>query len=45
VLEKVGMRHVATLHVDFADPLPGSEHGEAVYEITRSEWRRARTTT
>ena len=35
VMEKAGLRHVATYHVDWPDALPGSEHGEVVYEIGR----------
>lgn len=38
VLEKVGMRHTRTLHLPFADPLPGTEQGEVVYEIARRMW-------
>lgn len=38
VLEKVGMRHVRTFHLEFDDPLPGTEHGEVEYEVTRDEW-------
>jgi RimJ/RimL family protein N-acetyltransferase len=34
VMEKLGMRHVRTFYVDWADPLPGSEQGEVEYEIT-----------
>ena len=34
VMERCGMRHVRTFHVDFDDPLPGTEHGETEYEIT-----------
>lgn len=26
-------------HGDFPDPLPGTEHGEVVYEITLATWR------
>jgi RimJ/RimL family protein N-acetyltransferase len=36
VLEKLGLRHVRTFHVDWANPLPGSEHGEVEYEISAS---------
>lgn len=36
VLEKLGMRHVRTFHVDWENQLPGSEHGEVEYEITVS---------
>jgi RimJ/RimL family protein N-acetyltransferase len=38
VMEKIGMRHDRTVHADFADPIPGSEHGEVWYELTRTEW-------
>lgn len=38
VMEKCEMRHVATFHVAFDDPLPGTEHGEVRYAITRSQW-------
>ncbi|WP_129663500.1 GNAT family N-acetyltransferase [Phytoactinopolyspora endophytica] len=38
VMEKSGLRYVKTFHVDFDDPLPGTEHGEVLYEITRKEW-------
>ncbi|WP_394691509.1 GNAT family N-acetyltransferase [Hoeflea sp.] len=38
VMEKIGMKHASTVHVDFADPIPGSEHGEVWYELTRAEW-------
>lgn len=39
VMEKIGMRHVRTEHVDWADPIPGSEEGEVWYEVLRSEWK------
>jgi RimJ/RimL family protein N-acetyltransferase len=38
VMEKIGMRHVLTFHVDFPDPLPGTELGEVRYEITHEQW-------
>ncbi|MGW6442412.1 GNAT family N-acetyltransferase [Lentzea sp. NPDC055074] len=38
VMEKCGLRHVRTFHVDFPDPLPGSEHGEVEYALTKEEW-------
>lgn len=40
VMEKVGMRYVRTYFVDFDDPLPGTEQGEVLYEITRKDWLR-----
>lgn len=35
VMEKLGMSHVRTVHADWPDPIPGSEHGEVWYELTR----------
>jgi RimJ/RimL family protein N-acetyltransferase len=40
VMVKLGMRHVRTDHRAWDDPLPGSDQGEVVYEITREEWIR-----
>jgi RimJ/RimL family protein N-acetyltransferase len=34
----VGMSHVRTFHLDWADPIPGAEHGEVGYELTRETW-------
>ncbi|MFI7675789.1 GNAT family N-acetyltransferase [Actinophytocola sp. NPDC049390] len=42
VLEKAGLRHVHTFHADWPDPLPGAEHGDVVYALTRSEWLQAK---
>ncbi|WP_434444519.1 GNAT family N-acetyltransferase [Lentzea sp. E54] len=41
VMEKCGLRHVRTFHVDFPDPLPGSEYGEVEYALTKEEWQQA----
>lgn len=41
VMEKCGLRHVRTFHVDWPDPLPGSEHGEVEYVLTKEEWQSA----
>ncbi|EFR05343.1 acetyltransferase [Nannizzia gypsea CBS 118893] len=38
VMEKCGLKHFKTLHLDFRDPLPGTELGEVFYAITREEW-------
>lgn len=38
VLEKAGLRHVDTFFADWPDPLPGAEHGDVVYAVTRQEW-------
>ncbi|MBV1722321.1 MAG: GNAT family N-acetyltransferase [Hoeflea sp.] len=40
VMEKLGLHHARTVHVDWPEPIPGSEHGEAWYEVTRTDWRR-----
>jgi RimJ/RimL family protein N-acetyltransferase len=40
VLEKLGLRHVATRHVHWDDPLPGTEHGEVDYAIDAADWHR-----
>lgn len=37
-MEKAGLRHVDTIHPDWQDPLPGAEHGDVVYAVTRQEW-------
>jgi RimJ/RimL family protein N-acetyltransferase len=33
VLERTGLRYVRTFHLDWADPLPGAEHGEVEYTL------------
>jgi RimJ/RimL family protein N-acetyltransferase len=40
VLVKCGLRHIETFQLWFERPLPGTEHGEVRYRITRSEWLR-----
>jgi RimJ/RimL family protein N-acetyltransferase len=42
VMEKCGMRRVRTFYYEGADPLPGAEHGDVVYELTRGDWCRGR---
>ncbi|WP_043619302.1 GNAT family N-acetyltransferase [Nonomuraea candida] len=37
-MNAVGMRHVRTFHLEWEQPLPGSELGEVEYAITREEW-------
>ena len=34
----IGLRHVRTFHSDWDEPLPGAEHGEVEYAITREQW-------
>jgi RimJ/RimL family protein N-acetyltransferase len=38
VMEKAGLRYARTFHLDFDDPIPGTELGEVEYAITREEW-------
>ncbi|MGW4968157.1 GNAT family N-acetyltransferase [Nonomuraea sp. NPDC004186] len=38
VMEKCGLRFTRTFHLEWEDPLPGAEHGEVEYELTRAEW-------
>lgn len=44
VMEKCGLRYVRTFRQHFDDPLPGTEHGEVWYEITREQWRSVHAT-
>lgn len=39
VMEKVGMRLVRTFQAEWPVRIPGDEHGDVRYAITRSEWR------
>jgi RimJ/RimL family protein N-acetyltransferase len=41
VLEKAGLRHVDTFFADWPDPIPGAEHGDVVYALTRAEFAAA----
>jgi RimJ/RimL family protein N-acetyltransferase len=38
VMENCGMRLVRTFYYPDAQLMPGGEHGDVVYELTRSEW-------
>jgi RimJ/RimL family protein N-acetyltransferase len=40
VMEKAGLRLVRTFHADWPVRIPGDEHGEVEYAITREEWER-----
>ena len=40
VMEKCGMRYAKTFHLSFENPLPGTEYGEVLYEITKEEWKK-----
>ena len=38
VMEKVGMRLIRTFRSDWPVRIPGDEHGDVEYAITREEW-------
>ena len=38
VMEKLGMTHTRTDVLEFAEPIPGAEHGEVHYELLRADW-------
>lgn len=44
VLEKIGMRLLRTEFVAYANPIAGSEQGEAFYEMSHDAWAAARAT-
>jgi RimJ/RimL family protein N-acetyltransferase len=39
VMERCGLRFVRAFHLEWDEPIAGTEHGEVEYEITKSEWR------
>jgi RimJ/RimL family protein N-acetyltransferase len=36
VMEKAGLRYLRTFHLEWDDPIPGTEHGEVEYELRRA---------
>ena len=42
VMERCGMRFVRTFHLEWPEPIEGTEYGDVEYELTRSEWARRR---
>ena len=38
VMERCAMRYVRTFHLDWPEPIEGTEHGDVEYELTRAEW-------
>ncbi|MGI9612256.1 MAG: GNAT family N-acetyltransferase [Acidimicrobiales bacterium] len=38
VMDRLGLVHARTFHLDVEDPLPGTELGEVEYELTRATW-------
>lgn len=45
VMEKCGLRLVRTFHADWPVRIPGDEHGDVEYAITRAEWDAGRGVT
>ncbi|MFC4019822.1 GNAT family N-acetyltransferase [Micromonospora sp. GCM10011542] len=37
VMEKAGLRYLRTFHLDWDDPIPGTEQGEVEYELRRED--------
>jgi RimJ/RimL family protein N-acetyltransferase len=40
VMEKSGLTLIRTFHLEWEDPLPGTELGEVVYALERADWER-----
>ena len=38
VMVKAGLRYVRTFHLQWDDPIPGTEQGEVEYEVRAEEW-------
>ncbi|MFI6272780.1 GNAT family N-acetyltransferase [Micromonospora zamorensis] len=41
VMAKAGLRYLRTFHLQWDDPIPGTEHGEVEYELRAEEWATA----
>ena len=42
MLERSGLRYVRTFHLEWPEPIEGTELGEVEYELTRAEWLASR---
>jgi RimJ/RimL family protein N-acetyltransferase len=40
VMEKAGLAYVRMFRLEWDDPLPGTEHGEVEYALTKDDWER-----
>jgi hypothetical protein len=40
VMEKAGLTLVRTFQAAWPDPIPGDEHGDVEYALTRADWER-----
>jgi RimJ/RimL family protein N-acetyltransferase len=38
VMERCGLRYVRTFHLDWPDPIEGTEYGDVEYGLLRAEW-------
>lgn len=43
VMEKAGLRYIRTFHQDWPERIPGDEHGEVEYALTKAEWEADRS--
>ena len=43
VMEKAGLRYVRLYHAEWPYPIPGDEHGDVEYAITRAQWEADRS--
>ncbi|NYH43768.1 RimJ/RimL family protein N-acetyltransferase [Micromonospora jinlongensis] len=41
VMAKAGLGYLRTFHLQWDDPIPGTEHGEVEYELRAEEWAAA----
>src|SRR3954462_2507498 len=44
VMEKAGLTLVRTFHQEWPDRIPGDEHGDVEYALTRADWERQQAT-
>ena len=44
VMEKAGLTLVRTFHQEWPDRIPGDEHGDVEYALTRADWERQNAT-
>lgn len=42
VMERCGMRYVRTFHLEWPEPIEGTEEGDVEYQLTKSEWEHRR---
>jgi RimJ/RimL family protein N-acetyltransferase len=42
VMERCGLRYVRTFHLEWPEPIEGTEEGDVEYELTKAEWEEMR---